>query len=89
MELKDKEFIIKGLPFFSGLSKKELALVNARSRIVEYRKGQIIYEEGSGPSAFYCILSGRVQIYISGIKRVTGWSWNICTAENISGSFLF
>ncbi len=64
MELKDKEFIIKGLPFFSGLSKKELALVNARSRIVEYRKGQIIYEEGSGPSAFYCILSGRVQIYI-------------------------
>jgi CRP-like cAMP-binding protein len=63
MDPKDKEFIIKGLSFFTGLSKKELAIIDARSQIVEYRKGQIIYEEGSGPSAFYCILSGRVQIY--------------------------
>jgi NTE family protein len=63
MTPEDKEFIIKELAFFSGLNKKELALVNARSQIVEYRKGQIIYSEGSGPSAFYCIISGRVQIY--------------------------
>ncbi|HNW39198.1 MAG TPA: patatin-like phospholipase family protein [Candidatus Omnitrophota bacterium] len=63
MNPKDKEFIIKGLTFFAGLSKKELALIDAKSQIIEYRKGQIIYEEGSSPSAFYCILSGRVQIY--------------------------
>jgi NTE family protein len=63
MNPKDKEFIIKGLPFFSGLNKKELAVIDAKSQIVEYRKGQTIYEEGSAPSAFYCILSGRVQIY--------------------------
>ncbi|MDD5477491.1 MAG: patatin-like phospholipase family protein [Candidatus Omnitrophica bacterium] len=63
MEPKDKEFIIKELPFFAGLSKAELAIIYAKSRIVEYRKGQIIYEEGSAPSAFYCIICGRVQIY--------------------------
>ncbi len=63
MEPQDKEFIIKELPFFSGLSKAELAIIYAKSRVVEYRKGQIIYEEGSAPSAFYCIISGRVQIY--------------------------
>ncbi len=63
MNLEDKEYIIKELAFFAGLSKKELALINARSQIVEYRKGQIIYTEGSAPSAFYCVLSGRVQIY--------------------------
>ncbi len=63
MNPEDKEFIIRELAFFSGLSKKELAMVNSKSRIVEYHKGQVIYEQGSAPSAFYCILSGRVQIY--------------------------
>jgi NTE family protein len=60
---EDKEFIIRELAFFAGLSKKELAIINARSQVIEYRKGQIIYTEGSAPSAFYCIISGRVQIY--------------------------
>jgi NTE family protein len=59
----NQEFIIRELSFFAGLSKKELAIINAKSKIVEYRKGQIIYAEGSPPSAFYCIISGRVQIY--------------------------
>lgn len=63
MEPKDKEFMIKELPFFSGLSKAELAVIYAKSRVVEYRKGQIIYAEGSSPSGFYYIISGRVQIY--------------------------
>ncbi len=63
MQPKDKEFIIKELPFFAGLSKANLAVIYAKSQIVEYRKGQIIYEEGWPPSALYCIISGRVQIY--------------------------
>ncbi len=63
MNPEDKEFIIKELPFFAGLTKIELAAVGAKSEIVEYRKGQIIYEELASPSAFYCIISGRVEIY--------------------------
>jgi NTE family protein len=63
MNPEDKRFVVGELTIFAGLSKKELAIIDAKSQIVEYRKGQIIYEEGSGPSAFYCILSGRVQIY--------------------------
>ncbi|MFA6357844.1 MAG: patatin-like phospholipase family protein [Candidatus Omnitrophota bacterium] len=66
MNLKDKEFIIKEMPFFAGLSKSELAAVCAKSQIIECSKGQVIYEEGSAPSAFYCIISGRVQIYTKG-----------------------
>ena len=65
MNSKDKEFIIKELPFFAGLSKGELAVIKARTQVVEYHKGQVIYEEKSNPSAFYCIISGRVQIYIN------------------------
>jgi len=63
MDVKDREFLIKELSFFSSLNKKELAIVGAKSQIVDYRKGEIIYEEGSCPSAFYCILCGRVEIY--------------------------
>ena len=53
MNPEDKKFVIKELSFFAELSKKELAIIDAKSQIVEYRKGQIIYEQGSGPSAFY------------------------------------
>ncbi len=63
MNPEDKKFVIGDLSFFAGLSKKELEAIDAKSQIVEYRKGEIIYEQGSAPSAFYCILSGRVQIY--------------------------
>lgn len=63
MLLRDKDSILRELPFFTGLSKSELALVGAKIQITEYRKGQIIYEEGAPPCAFYCIISGRVQIY--------------------------
>jgi len=63
VNLKDKEFIIRDLPFFSGLNKAKLAVISAKSQIIEYRKGQVIYEEGAAPCAFYCIISGRVRIY--------------------------
>jgi len=63
MNLEDKNFLIKELSIFAGLSKKELAVIESQSQIVEYCKGATIYEENSPPSAFYCILSGRVQIY--------------------------
>jgi len=63
MDIKDKEFIIKELPFFSGLTKGELVIICKAIRILDYRKGEVIYEEGSSPSAFYCIISGRVEIY--------------------------
>ncbi|TAM35436.1 cyclic nucleotide-binding domain-containing protein [bacterium] len=63
MDIKDKEFIIKELPFFAGLTESELATICQASEIADYRKGEVIYEEGSSPSAFYCIISGRVEIY--------------------------
>jgi len=63
MDIKDKEFIIKEMPFFSGLTKEELAIICQASEITDYRKGEVIYGEGSAPSAFYCIISGRVEIY--------------------------
>jgi len=60
---KDRDFLIKEIPLFSRIKPEELAIIRQRSSLVEYRKGQVIYSQGSGPSAFYCIISGRVLIY--------------------------
>ena len=60
MEYIDKDLILQQIPLFTGLSKEELQLIKERSVIIEYKKHQIIYEEDSPVSGFYCILSGRV-----------------------------
>lgn len=63
MEPIDKDLIIKEIPLFAGLSERECALIKEKSKFVEYKKGQHIYEEGSPPSAFYYVILGRVVIH--------------------------
>jgi NTE family protein len=58
-----KDLILGEIPLFAGLSSAELNIIKERSAAVEYKKGEIIYSEGSPPSAFYCVISGRVVIY--------------------------
>jgi len=63
VELINKELILKEIPLFAGLSEQELKLIQDKSDIIDYKKGEIIYQEGSTPDAFYCVVSGRVLIY--------------------------
>lgn len=58
-----KERLVKDIPLFSQFTPGELALIMQRCRLVEYKKGQLIYAQGAPASAFYCIVSGRVLIY--------------------------
>jgi NTE family protein len=60
--------ILKQAPLFASLSQAQRSLIKERARLLEYRKGQIIYEEGSAPSAFYCVVLGRVAIYTKGLS---------------------
>jgi len=64
----DKDLILREIPLFTDLSQDELALVNERSAFVEFKKGQVIYKEGSTPSALYCIVLGRVVVYSQDAK---------------------
>ena len=63
MELIDKDLILDEIPLFAGLSPLERNIIKGRSSIIEYKKGQLIYQEGSSPSAFYCVVLARVVIY--------------------------
>ncbi|MCM8779983.1 MAG: cyclic nucleotide-binding domain-containing protein, partial [Candidatus Omnitrophica bacterium] len=56
----DRQAIIRQIPLFSGLTDAQRRIIFDKSAIVFYRKDEIIYKEGDGPSAFYCIIAGRV-----------------------------
>lgn len=63
MELIDQDLIIRDFPLFTGLSRSEHRIIKERSQLASYKKGEIIYAEGAPPSAFYCLILGRVLIF--------------------------
>ncbi len=63
MELIKKELILQEIPLFASLSDKERDLIQERISFKEYKKGEIIYQEGAPADAFYVVVLGRVVIY--------------------------
>lgn len=59
----NKDLLLGEVPLFSSCSQEEIVLIREKSFVAEYKKGEVIYKEGSSPSAFYCLLCGRVEIY--------------------------
>lgn len=66
MEFISKESAISDFPLFAGLKRHELKLIKNHSQLKHYNKGDIIYTQDSPPSAFYCLILGRVVIYTKG-----------------------
>lgn len=56
------DYIVKSLPLFAGMSPKEWQYIRKRASIEEYRKGQVIYKQGTGATGFYCLIRGRVMV---------------------------
>ncbi len=61
----NKTDIIRRIPIFANLEKRELELISEKSRIAEYKKDETLYLEKSPPDAFYCIVGGRVKAHTS------------------------
>ncbi len=62
--LFDKSLIFSHIPLFSDLKPLEKKLVFDSLEIYEVKKEETIYAQGSPPDAFYCIISGRVEVFI-------------------------
>ena len=60
--------IARQIPIFSKLSWLELRAIARKCKLVEYKKGDVIYRNGSPADAFYCLISGRLQGYLSKIN---------------------
>jgi predicted acylesterase/phospholipase RssA/CRP-like cAMP-binding protein len=62
--LFDKSLVLRYIPLFNGLNFFERKIISNSLEIVEVKRSQMIYAQGSPQDAFYCILSGRVEIFI-------------------------
>ena len=63
MELINKDTILKEISLFAGLSRSQRNLIKEKSSLAQYKKGEIVYREGSSADAFYCVVLGRAVIY--------------------------
>lgn len=61
---KDKVVILKRLPFFARCTDRQLLLIAERTRLLEYKKGEVIYRQGSPADAFYIVVSGRLRVVV-------------------------
>ena len=61
-------YLLDPIPLFSSLAPEEQALIEQHSRLVGFKRGDIVYEEGAAPDAFHIIISGRFRLF----KRARG-----------------
>jgi len=61
-----KGYSFTEIPLFSNLSQAEIRLLEKKFRLVEYKRGDLIYEEGKPADAFYVIVSGRFRVFQHG-----------------------
>jgi len=61
--LINKISIIENLPLFLTLSLSRKKYIASKCQVLEFQKGEIIYNEGGKPDYFYCMITGRVEIY--------------------------
>ncbi len=71
----DKVVLLAQCPLFSRLSQWELRSISQMMRLVEYKKDEIVYQEGGEGERFYVIVSGRFEAYVTsaGKKRVLAY----------------
>ncbi len=61
----DKGALLAQCPLFADLSQWELKSISQLMRLVEYKKDDIVYKEGGEPEAFYVVVSGRFEAFIT------------------------
>ena len=49
------------------LTESEKELLIKHTTLQEYKKGEIIYQEGDYPEYLYCLISGKVKVYKDGV----------------------
>jgi len=56
-------YLSEPVSLFSSLAPEEQALIEKHSRLVGFKRGDIVYEEGTAADAFYIIVSGRFRLF--------------------------
>ena len=59
-----KEYSLEEIPVFSSLTPSEQKLIEKKARLVEFKRGDIVYEEGTPAEAFYVVISGKFRLFL-------------------------
>jgi len=65
LRTQEKLLILGQIPLFADLSAPDKKLIADSSLIIEYKNNEIIYKEGDGPDALYCVITGRLKVYLA------------------------
>lgn len=69
-----KEYSLADVPVFASLTPAEQRLIEKKGRIVEFKRGDIVYHEGTPSDAFYVVISGRFRLFLkakAGVQEKT------------------
>ncbi|MCA9408856.1 MAG: patatin-like phospholipase family protein, partial [Candidatus Omnitrophica bacterium] len=55
--------LVKQIPIFSKLNWFELQKVARKAKVVEHKKGEVFCRQDDPPDYFYCLISGRLQVF--------------------------
>lgn len=58
-----KQFSLTDIPVFSSLSPAEIRLIEKKVRLQEFKRGDLVYQEGTPAEYFYVVLSGRFHVF--------------------------
>ncbi|MDP3919575.1 MAG: patatin-like phospholipase family protein [Candidatus Omnitrophota bacterium] len=58
-----KEYSLSDIPIFSSLTTAEHRLIEKMARIVEFKRGDIVYHEGAASDALYVVIAGRFRLF--------------------------
>lgn len=67
-----KEYSLQEIPIFSGLSPAEQRLIEKKARLMEVKRGDLVYQEGTPSEAFYVVISGRFRVFTKSRNRQEG-----------------
>jgi CRP-like cAMP-binding protein len=63
--------VLKKVPLFAGLEKRELEQIAATMRERRFSTGDTVTEEGAGGAGFFIVESGQADIQVEGEQRGT------------------
>ncbi len=59
----DKTHALRLCSLFKSLNRWEIISISRLTRLVEIKKGEIVYREGEVPQSFYIVVSGRFEVF--------------------------
>lgn len=66
------EFPLEKIPVFAALTPAEQKLIRKKARLLEFKRGDLVYREGEKSEAFYVVISGRFRIFTGSRNKAEG-----------------